>query len=360
MKKYDIHEKDRITRADSELFLGFAELLQGNADVREDYSLNKTVRDIFANHESEMGGLPFYWITRASASNKLEDFNDVRHCCESYFRLYGTTPIIRRDMDACAMALLYVATTMKDVEKKGGKINVEWVRSWLGFIENTVRIPEWQTKFCVAMIYRRIGDESKAIEVLYKTFLEVYACIKVWEKSLNTKNIFRTTPAMEKAYSDLVKKDEEIKKSLPDWEKDAEKLVPYSGYVWLSGALYASGRADIYDRFKVNLSKVGVSIKYITGRFRRHPPAMRNAGAGKYRVFLNGCADDDCGNDGVSVYGQDGKRYGVQEAFDWPDDSDVTLVIRTNHGILVRFTFKKSDPSIPANEEICFPWSMSK
>ena len=110
----------------------------------------------------------------------------------------------------------------------------------------------------------------------------------------------------------------------------------------------------------MNLSKVGVSIKYITGRFRRHPPAMRNAGAGKYRVFLNGCADDDCGNDGVSVYGQDGKRYGVQEAFDWPDDSDVTLVIRTNHGILVRFTFKKSDPSIPANEEICFPWSMSK
>ena len=357
MKKYGIHENDRITRADSELFLGFAEVLNGNADVRDDYSLNAVVRDIFANHESEMGGLPFYWITRASAAKKLDDLADIKYCCESYFRLYGTTPIIRRDMDACAMALLYVATIMKESKEN---INVAWVRSWLQFVEDTVRIPEWATKFCVAMLYREIGDEVRAQEVLYKSFLEVYVCIKVWEKSGKTKkNIFRRTPAMEKAYEAIAKNDKKISDGLPNWEADAKELVPYSGYIWLSGALYKSGRTDIYDRMMVDPAEVGVAVKYITGKYRRHLPSLRAVGSGRYQVFLNGCAEDEkC----VAVYGANGKELGKgTEPFEWPDaDDQAHLTIKTRHGIIARFTFSKGNLSAPTHEEICYPWSKGR
>ena len=357
MMKYGIHDKDRITRADSELFLGFAEVLEGNADTRDDYSLNAVVRDIYANHEDEMGGLPFYWITRASASKMLDDLADIRYCCESYFKLYGTTPIIRRDMDACAMALLYVATAMKEQEKKS-TIDPTWVRAWLHFIEDTVRTPEWSTKFCVAMLYRKIGDEIKAQEVLYKSFLEVYACIKVWEKSGRKKNIFRTTPALEKAYDTIANNDSKIKDGLPDWDVDAKRLVPYTGYVWLSGALYKSGRTDIYDKMKVDPSEAGVSINYITGKYKRHLPSIRKTGGDKFQVFLNGCAESGSEKDSVAVYGPEGQISSGTDPFTWPNATDdIYLTIRTKQGITAKFTFSKDSVSKPVHDEICYPWS---
>ena len=362
MKKYGVREGDRITRADSELFLGFAEVLKGKPDVSGDLTLNKVVRDIFKNHENEMGGLPFYWITRASASKKLHDYDDIRYCCESYFKLYGATPIIRRDMDACAMALLYVATTM-DCYKKN--VDKGWVRSWLKFVEDTVRIPEWQTKYCVAMLYRKIGDENKAQEVLYKTLLEVYACINVWERS--GKNIFRTTPALEKAYECFASTNVNVKsgmeQKLPNWEAEAKVLVPYTGYVWLSGALYASGSdyKDLYDRLKVCPAVVGVSVNYVQGKYQMHRPSIRKVGDGKYMMFLNGCAEKNVADGDVKVFCSKGDVCSGIGPFDWPTGEDkVVLGIRTKHGIVAKFAFAKDNLTEPCEEKIWYPWSEDK
>lgn len=340
MHKYGISDNERITRSDSELFLGFADVLKSGE--KKDIQADKLVHQIFRSHEDEMGALPFYWITRAEAARRTIDDSDLEYCCRKFFELYANAPIIRRDMDACAMALMYVSIVMKNHD---GEYDKDWVRRWLKFVEKTVRIPEWQTKFCVAMLYREIGDNDKSNDILYKSLMEVYACIRVWENSKDPKrrqNIFRTTPALQKAYKDLANNDQAMKEALPDWEKESEEMVPYVGYVWLAGALFKTDQKkykNIFNEMPVLPEKTKIPLYYIKGQVGRCPPRLKKKTNDSYDVVPNGAFEP-------------GASTRVDKI-----DSAVSLKITTAYGIVAEFEYSENNLNTPQRGLIMYPWS---
>ena len=364
MHEYGISDRERVTRAEVRLFLDFAEVLDDqNA---KDYDSNKLVFDVFKAHEKEMKNLPFYWMTRAAAAQANENAADVLYSCREYFELYRSAPIVRRDMDACSMALLYVSTAMKENPKLAEQ-NKEWVCRWLEFVMDTVRIPQWETKFSVAMIYRSLGEDARAKEILKTTFSEVYACVKVWERSCakkdgeekaKPKNIFRKTPALEKAYADT-----EFGKTWGGWEKEAQKLVPYDGYVWLGGALYDMGEKDIFANHSCDRSRCGVSMDLIEGSYKNKTPRIERRG-NELRIYSNGLWEN-------AVKEGDDLRIsadGIPCA--WDDEAkcfrarELKFVLRvsvlTKRGVSLRYEYSANDLSKPVKKEIVFPWTLSR
>jgi len=359
MRDYGISDRDRVTREDSRLFLGFAEVLKG--DWSDDVRRNRLVLNVFRSHEADMRNLPFYWITRAAAAKTLGEFDDLKYSCSRYFALFKDAPIVRRDMDACAMALLYVSVAMKD--KKGfSDDECTAIRKWLSFVETTVRIPEWQTKFAVAMIYHKIGDVEKAKQVLSATLDEVYACIRVWETSEKKNNIFRKTPALEKAYADVGW----AKAGLPNWQGEAERMVPYDGYVWTAGALFAFGEKHIFDEYSVvDESKCGISKRYIVGGKSNTAPSLEFSN-GTYELKSNGLWEPDgCAvvlfvdgelcevnkeDSGNAIMRFKARRPGV--------GANVVVSVVTKVGIRVCFAFDPKNLAAEPKMEVKFPWSM--
>lgn len=240
MHNYNIPDAKRITRQENDLFLGFAKLLdksRSNTSSANTTRNDEFVWKIFKNNEDEMRELPFYWVTRASAAAKLipnqkrgdnSATKDLYESCRNYFRLFQDAPIIRKDPTACSMALLYVSTLPKpknDEEK-------QHIRAWLRFIEKMVRVPAWQTKFSIAQLYvTLLNDREEAQRIIERTFLEVHACLEIWVAD-EKRNIFIPVPAFEQAYGDQTT----LKKDLPNWEKDAQDLLPISGWFWLKDA----------------------------------------------------------------------------------------------------------------------------
>lgn len=360
MRDYKIADSERITRSDASLFLGFADILDG-IGAKDDNS-NRLVYDVFKSYENEMGGIAFYWITRATAANIVGNKKDVIESCGKYFELYKNAPIVRKDMNACAMALLYVSSMM---ELKGRKIDKGHVIKWLEFVENTVRIPEWQTKFAAAMLYREIGEDEKAKILITKTLNEVYACLRVYEKSNGKKNIFRKTPALEMAFKNKNEGgDDNWKKGWPDWEKDLERLVPYDGYLWLSGVLYDMGEKNVYDRMGgLDKTRIGISEKYITGRFKNSLPEIRKKWSGGVVVLCNGCWDEE--KDELRVLDsaqkeivKGSKNVKFKESDISSGDNLVYLSLRTEYGFNIVYEFKvTNDKNKPTKVSIAFPWS---
>lgn len=364
MRDYKIADSERITRGDASLFLGFADLLDGFG--AKDFNSNKLVYDVFKSYEKEMGGIAFYWITRAAAANVIGNKEDVFESCGKYFSLYRNAPIVRRDMNACAMALLYVSSMM---ELKGIGIDKEQVIKWLQFVENTVRIPEWQTKFAVAMLYRKIDEDEKAKALLTKTLNEVYACLRVYEKSDGKKNIFRKTPALEVAFKNRNEGEgTDWKKGWPDWEKDMMRLVPYDGYIWLSGALYDMGGKDVYDRMGgLDKTRIGISENYITGRFKSSLPKISKSktwrGVVEFTVRASGCWSEkdelkvlDVNKNILAEGGKEEVKF--KESDISSDNKVVYLSLRTEYGFNVVYEFRlANDKNKPTKVSITFPWS---
>jgi hypothetical protein len=356
MQRYQISDSSRVTRNDAEIFLGFTKVLEVMDGQRE-----KLVHEIFKNHESELKYLPFYWITRAAAAKNLDDDKDLKYSCEGYFNLYRTAPIIRKDTDACAMALSYVSVVIKG-KKNINEVNKEWVRRWLDFVEKTARIPEWQIKYSVAMLYRLIGDDEKAKQVLHSALLEVYACIRVWEQSHKKQNIFRSTPALEKAFDKLAEKEEQVKKDLPDWEKESEELIPYDGYVWLSGALYHLGETGIYNHMSIDNEKIGLSKHYITGKYKKYLPEFRKEGSMNYRLRNIGFGKEEYKVKVFQVDNTDQTAYEekipVNGVYRLHDRGEIYIFVQTGHGITAKYTFKDGVYNQPSLVEVFYPWSI--
>lgn len=364
MRDYKIADSERITRSDVSLFLGFADLLDGfgvSDNDQKDHNLNKLVYDVFKSYEKEMGGIAFYWITRAASANVIGNKEDVFESCGKYFDLYRNAPIVRRDMDACAMALLYVSSMM---ELKGREVDKARIIKWLEFVENTVRIPEWQTKFAVAMLYRKIGEDEKAKALLAKTLNEVYACLLVYEKSKGTKNIFRKTPALEMAFKNK-NEDGNVdwKNGWPDWKADLMRLVPYDGYIWVSGALYDMGEKNVYDRMgALSETYIKISRNYITGEFKSCLPEIRKEWSGGFKVLGNGCWSE---NDELKVCDAAKKKIATgsqnvkfKESDISSGDNLVYLYLRTEYGFNIVYEFRVvNDKNKPTKVTITFPWS---
>lgn len=238
IQKYNLRDSMRITREENELFLGFAKVLELKGSMAKTSSNSKLVWEIFKNNEQEMGNLPFYWVTRAVAAETIAEKVDVIYSCERYFSLFVMAPIIRKDTTACSMALLYIS----HLERPKAKEEKESCKAWLDFIEKTARIPEWQIKFSLAERYGTLlDDREKALEIIRKTFLEVHACMKVWETS--RQNLFYSTPSFQRALK--VSGDEE--KTLDGMTEDdlaklndtAPRLLPTAGWYWLKDAWLA-------------------------------------------------------------------------------------------------------------------------
>lgn len=359
MRDYKIADSERITRSDVTLFLGFADILDGFG-VNDDNS-NRLVYDVFKSYEKEMGGIAFYWITRAASANVIGNKEDVFESCGKYFELYRNAPIVRRDMNACAMALLYVSSMM---ELKGRKVDKDWIIKWLGFVENTVRIPEWQTKFAVAMLYRKIGEDEKARALLAKTLNEVYACLRVYEKSNGKKNIFRKTPALEMAFKNNNDEgDTDWKKGWPDWKADLMRLVPYDGYIWVSGALYDMGEKNVYDRMGgLDKIRIGISENYITGRFKGCLPAICKKWSGGFKVLDNGCWSEKDElrvlNSAQNEIAKGSRNVKFKESDISSGDNLVYLYLRTEYGFNIVYEFRViNDKNKPTKVTITFPWS---
>lgn len=368
MRDYGIADRERVTREDSRLFLGFASVLGAKGRQRDQHS-NKLVHDIFMNHEIEMRNLPFYWITRASAANTLDDFADLKLCCERYFDLYKDAPIVRRDMDACAMALLYVGASLRSVKVSADCLpedDKKVVREWLKFVLETVRIPEWETKFAVAQIYRRLGDDAVAKEVLRKTLSEVYACIRVWEDSGRTENIFRKTPALEKAYGFVKNKNSgvgsEWKIALGDWTNNAAVMVPYRGFVWVAGALSELGVEGLFDDLPCKESEFGVSGDYIKGMNIGKYPTITLVD-GKINVKPNGLWET---NSTVSVFvdkkecSPESRSVGVFKNEKGTDGNELIVAVQTRFGILLHFKYNFKDLNSSPEVHIKYPWSQKE
>ena len=359
VRDYGLSDRERVTREESRMFLGFASVLKnGNG---KDVNMNRLVHDIFEGHVGEMKYLPFYWITRATAANTIGDYEDLKMCCERFFALYQNTPIVRKDMDACAMALLYVSTMLKD-RKVLTENDRKLIREWLKFVEDTVRIPEWQTKFSVAMIYKRIGDDQAATRVLQMTLSEVYACIKVWEKSGKT-NIFRKTPALEKAYGDLAAKID----GLPNWREEAERMVPYDGYVWTAGALYSLGEKDVFNRLPCDDSHLGASKHYIIEQANPIYPSV-NIASGVLSVSSNGMWEPGEDSVSVAVY-IDGRpcergadlENGAVRTFGMrgvTKGREIIVSVRSKFGINAQFTYSFDRLKDNPKTKFVFPWTM--
>ena len=365
MRDYGIEDRERVTREDSRLFLGFASVLK-NGGERADHHRSQLVYDIFKAHDKEMRNLPFYWITRASAANALKDKEDLKLCCEQYFNLYKDAPIVRRDMDACAMALLYVGTSLRSILKDSAVVcetDKEVIREWLQFILDTVRIPEWETKFTVAQIYRQIGDDVKAKEVLQTTLSEVCACIRVWEDSNHTDNIFRKTPALEKAYGFVKDKDRgdaEWKSAFGDWQKNSALMVPYRGFVWITGALAEMGVEKGFDRLPCKVSEFGVSGDYIERKNIGKLPLVSCAGS-KINIRSNGLWE----NGSVVRVFVDGKECrsvdssGTLFENEGSGRGNVLVVsVQTRFGIALNFKYNMKDMSGKPKTGIKYPWSL--
>lgn len=244
IQKYHLRDVMRITRNENELFLGFAKVLNPKGEGQSSAGTDdnpKLVWKIFKNNEDDMANSPFYWVTRASAAAAIKNKNmqniclqDIRYSCERYFDLLQIAPIIRKDITACSMALLYVST----LDKPKSEEDIAYYRDWLKFVEKTARIPEWQIKFSVAQCYaNRIGDKEKAMALVRKTFLEVHTCLTVWERSGKKENIFYSAPSFTKA---MKKMSNELKgledKVFPNYHDEAEKLLPTMGWFWLKDA----------------------------------------------------------------------------------------------------------------------------
>ena len=386
MHKYGISDSERVTRAEARVFLDFADIVQCKTD---DKNRNRLLYELFRRHESEMRNLPYYWMTRATAAGVIigEEkyreghesqayYEDVLKSCREYFELYKTAPIVRRDMDACAMALLYVSTAMKVNPELAAKDRKLVVR-WLEFVMNTVRIPQWETKFAVAMIYRQIGDDASAKEILKTAFSEVYACVKIWEESNKTKNIFRKTPALEKAFSgykaDAADDWAESLALWPNWREEAEKLVPYDGYVMLAGALYDMGEKDVFKDCKctAGAGQVKASLKLIQGEYAKRFPIVRfvsgdengrSVRGGKLMIESNGLWEEDLVPDRnvkVWVDGDScpwrGDGYMVRMA-----NGTVKLCVCTRMGIKLYYEYSFENLENPTKVDVSFPWSRPK
>lgn len=370
MRDYGISDHERVTREDSKLFLGFAGVLNGCRDDDSNWRQHGLVFDIFSGHEKEMKNLPFYWITRAAAAKAIGNREDLKRSCVNYFELYKGAPIVRKDMDACAMALLYVAASMDGVKTLSDETK-ESVRKWLRFVEETVRIPEWQTKFAVAMIYRKLGDVGDAKRILKMTLSEVYACIRVWERSHKTNNIFRKTPALEKAYGALASdsKDGRTKAELngwPNWREETERMVPYEGYVWTAGALYELGDKKVFADMPCDESRCGASKGYIIGRKLSIVPDVKIDG-NSIVVKSNGLWDSESSKvelfvDGDSpsarAEGQKGNAV-IRFKFNSAQGAQkAVLSVTTEFGIAVRFEYQLDDLSKPPVINCAFPWTI--
>ena len=361
MHKYGIRDRARVTRSEVSLFLGFAEVLKGEKHAK-DANRNRLVFEIFQNHESEMRNLPFYWMTRAVAANLAGEKRDVLKSCREFFELYKTAPIVRRDMDACAMALLYVSTAM-DLEPTLVKMEKERVCHWLDFVLQTVRIPEWQTKFAVAMIYRKIGEEGHARTILKKTLLEVYACVKVWEESNvgkgKGKNIFRKTPALEKAYADM---DDKEKKQLNLGPTNVVALVPYDGYVWLAGALYSMGEKTVFEDYSCNQERCGTAVAVIKGQYVTRSPVLEFKGR-ELTIHPNGLWEDDESKVVVKIDGRGWDFDKQQKRFSLPQMPYETLevCVQTKMGINLNFKYAAGKYDKPSETpKASFPWRNSQ
>lgn len=362
MRDYSISDGARVTREEARLFLGFAKLLKG-ASHAKDFNRNQTVAEIFRNHEHEMQYLPFYWMTRASTSNAIGDYDDLQESCRRYFGLYQGAPIVRRDMDACSMALLYVSSALKRAQGSGAldELDEKQIRKWLEFVLSTVRIPHWETKFAVAMLYRKIGDRDRAKEILGMTLSEVYACVKVWEESGGHENIFRKTSALEKAFKDV-----DFTKDWPDWKgKDGvASLVPYTGFVWVAGALHSMGETDIFSRYAVDRAKYSVAERYITGAANKASPKISRSGAA-LRVESNGLWEPTAGAVKVFMDGRECSRNSKSAdlsrvSFDVPvDGKELLISVRTEMGIVATYVYEDlSKLDKPSDVRVVFPWDL--
>ncbi len=356
MRRYGIADCERVTRADARLFLDFSDVLKGaHAD---DYRRNELVFDIFRNHEKEMRNLPFYWMTRAAAAQAIDNSEDVLRSCREYFELYKAAPIVRRDVDACSMALLYISTMMEK-DKNLVMQDKGCICRWLEFVMDTVRIPQWETKFAVAMIYRTIGEDARAKEILKMAFSEVYACVKVWEDSYKKKNIFRKTPALEKAYTDT-----KFGENWSNWRNEVEKLVPYTGYIWLAGALYEMGEKDIFEKYGCDRHSCGVSQDLISGKYQTTYPSISLHGDA-LSIWSNGLWED-------TVKGGEDLRVSVDgNQCAWDDNSKYFIVprmgktlrisVRTQSGISLRYEYSANNLKEPSVAPVViFPWSLEK
>lgn len=359
MRDYGLSDSARVTREESRLFLGFAELLKDNA---EDDQRNRIVSDVFRNHEREMENLPFYWMTRATSAQIIKDNDDLVKSCQRYFMLYRNAPIVRKDMDACAMALLYVSAVMKKAHTFSDADKSQ-IRKWLEFVLNTVRIPQWEMKFAVAMLYREIGDDDRAKQVLRMTLSEVYACVKVFEESKERINIFRKTPALEKAFGAVAKTHEKFTEKWPEWRKESERLVPYEGFVWVAGALYEMGDTDVFTKMQCNRERYGVAYNYITGKNQRRPPNVQISDSTMV-VESNGLWEDSDVTVKASVGGEECIRLSDETdssrvEFKMPESSgeELKIVVRTRMGILVQYVYSDGNTLKPSNVRIVYPWS---
>lgn len=358
MRDYGLSDHARVTREEARLFLGFSELLRNKA---EDSSRNGIVFDVFRNHEREMENLPFYWITRAASAQIIKDEDDLVRSCQRYFMLYRNAPIVRKDMDACAMALLYVSAVMKKMHTFNDT-DKNQIRKWLEFVLNTVRIPQWETKFAVAMLYREIGDDDQAKKVLRMTLSEVYACVKVWEESGKRTNIFRKTPALEKAFGGVVKTHEKFTKKWPEWRKESECLVPYEGFVWVAGVLYEMGDTDVFTTMKCDRTQYGIAYDYITGKNQGRSPNIRVSGSTMI-VESNGLWEDSevtvmASVDGMRCTQISDATNSSRVEFQMPrPGEELKIVVRTRMGILVQYIYNDGNTSKPSETKIFYPWS---
>lgn len=359
MRDYSIADGARVTREEARLFLGFARLLQ-DASHANDYNRNQTVAEIFRNHEREMQYLPFYWMTRASTSNVIDDYDDLKKSCRRYFELYKSAPIVRRDMDACAMALLYVSAALKKAQRVDAldASDERQIRKWLEFMLSTVRIPHWETKFAVAMLYRKIGDQNRAREILRMTLSEVYACVKVWEESNGKENIFRKTSALEKAFNGA-----EFVKDWPGWKKGVECLVPYTGFVWVAGALYSMGETEVFSRYGVDRAKYRIAERYITGVTNGEGPKINRLGA-RLNVDANGLWEGTAGAVKLFVDGRECPQGSdsadlSRVSFEVPvNGRELVISVRTDMGIVATYAYDMSDLGRPSDVKVVFPWDI--
>jgi hypothetical protein len=157
--------------------------------------------------------------------------------------------------------------------------------------------------------------------------------------------------------------DTDWKKGWPDWKADLMRLVPYDGYIWVSGALYDMGEKNVYDRMGgLDKIRIGISENYITGRFKGCLPEICKKWSGGFKVFDNGCWSE---KDELRVLdsaqkeiANGSKNVKFKESDISSDNKLVYLSLRTEYGFNIVYEFRVvNDRNKPTKVSITFPWS---
>ena len=369
IQHYKIPDAKRVTRNENELFLGFAKVLEKktkNQSPAETTRNDELVWEIFRNNEADMRELPFYWVTRATTVNNLiiydtirngdDRIKDLHYSCEQYFRLFKDAPIIRKDPTACSMALLYVASFQKPTSENERKAT----KAWLNFVEDTVRIPAWQTKFALAQLYKtKLDDIESAKRILRKAFLEVHACLVIWNRT--GENIFYTASSFEKA-TNLSEKDKKIRKDR------MSLLLPIDGWFWLKGALAGLG-AEPEEEFPLS----GDSSPIERDLLKKKPEnklwleRLVNVTPKNSSYVFEVRREDLALTHIQSAQGSSTELPEESRQYEWDYDNNTSpktfaVYLKTKHGFSLIYSYRTSPTNPPQLQEIRLitPWSQEK